>query len=124
LFQVSIKLKRPNEIVFSLNGKAKCITLHKPVNWPCIVKIVGDIGKVQVKLIKKVLGLWPTFGTVSITNNIQVDYWKCELIQSYDVTHNVKFLLFKYEQNLYNHVYPGRHVYVKAKINGIYLLIY
>lgn len=70
------------------------------------------------------LGLWPTFGTVAITKNIQVDYWKCELVQSYDVTHNVKFLLFKYEQNIYNHVYPGRHVYVKANVNGMYLLYF
>jgi len=115
---VSINLKQPNEFHFVLNGKSRCITLHKNVNWPCVVKIVADIGKVQVKLIKKALGLWPTFGTISNTKNIQIDYWKCELLDSFSVTHNAKFLLFKYGQNLYNHVYPGRHVYIKANVNG------
>lgn len=115
---MSITLKQLNEFYFILNGKSRCITLHKNVNWPCVVKIVADIGKVQVKLIKKVLGLWPTFGTISATRNIQIDYWKCELLDSFNVTHNTKFLLFKYEQNLYNHVYPGRHIYIKANVKG------
>ncbi|XP_060876467.1 cytochrome b5 reductase 4 [Metopolophium dirhodum] len=116
--EVSITLKQPNEFRFVLNGKTRCITLHKNVNWPCVVKIVADIGKVQVKLIKKVLGLWPTFGIISTTRNIQIDYWKCELLDSFNVTHNTKFLLFKYEHNLYNHIYPGRHIYIKANVNG------
>ncbi|VVC44975.1 Hypothetical protein CINCED_3A007165 [Cinara cedri] len=116
--EVSITLKRPNEFCFVLNGKTRSINLHKAVTWPCVVKIVADIGKVQVKLIKKVLGLWPIFGTISLTKHIQIDYWKCELLVSYDVTDNVKYLLFKYEQNVYNHVYPGRHIYVKANVNG------
>lgn len=120
---MSITLKRPNEFLFVLNGKTRYITLHKNVNWPCVVKIVADIGKVQVKLMKKVLGLWPTFGTLSSTRNIQIDYWKCELLESYNVTHNVKFLLFKYEQNFYNHIYPGRHIYVKANVNGIHIVL-
>lgn len=115
---MSITLKQPNELHFALNGKTRCIALHKNVSWPCVVKIVADIGKVQVKLIKKVLGLWPTFGTISTTRHIQIDYWKCELLDSFNVTHNAKFLLFKYEQNLYNHVYPGRHIYIKANVNG------
>lgn len=82
------------------------------------MKIVADIGKVQVKLNKKVLGLWPTFGTLSSAKHVQIDYWKCKLLDSYDVTCNVKLLLFKYEQNFYNHIYPGRHIYVKANVNG------
>lgn len=121
---MSITLKRSNEFLFVLNGKTKCITLHKNVNWPCIVKIVADIGKVQIKLIKKVLGLWPTYGSISITKNIQIDYWKCKLLNSFDVTPNVKFLLFKYEQDVYNHVYPGRHIYIKANLNGIIKLLF
>lgn len=116
---MSITLKQPNEFGFLLNGKKRCITLHKNVSWPCVVKIVADIGKVQIKLVKKVLGLWPTFGTLMTARNIQTDYWKCELLDSYDVTHDVKLLLFKYEQNLYNHIYPGRHVYIKTNVNGI-----
>jgi len=117
---VSISLKRPNEFCFLLSGKIRCINLHKNVSWPCVVKIVADIGKVQIKLIKKVLGLWPAFGTLTtITKNIQTNYWKCELLDSYDVADNVKFLLFKFEQNVYNHIYPGQHIYVKANINGI-----
>lgn len=83
------------------------------------MKVVADIGKVQIKLTKKVLGLWPTFGTISKTKNIQTNYWKCEVLGSYDATYNVKFLLLKYDQNVYNHVYPGQHVYVKAIVNGI-----
>lgn len=115
---MSITLKQPNEFLFVLNGKTRSITLHKTVTWPCIVKIVADIGKLQVKLMKKVLGLWPTFGTISSTRYIQMNYWKCELLDSYDVTSSVKFLLFKYEQNVYNHVYPGQHIYVKGNVNG------
>lgn len=121
---MSITLKRPNEFLFVLNGITRCITLYKNVNWPCIVKIVADIGKVQIKLIKKVLGLWPTFGSISLTKNIQIDYWKCKLLNSFDVTPNVKFLLFKYEQDLYNHIYPGRHIYIKANVNGIIWLLF
>lgn len=83
------------------------------------MKIVADIGKVQIKLTKKVLGLWPIFGTITTNKYVQTDYWKCELLESYDVTHNVKFLLFKYEQNFYNHIYPGRHIYVKSNVNGM-----
>lgn len=101
-----------------LNGKPRCITLHKNINWPCIVKIVADIGKVQIKLIKKTLGLWSTFGTISTTRNIQTNYWKCELLKSFDIAQDVKFLLFKYDQNLYNHIYPGWHIYIKANVNG------
>lgn len=115
---MSVSLRQSNEFLFVLNGKTRCITLNKNVNWPCVVKIVADIGKVQVKFTKKVLGLWSTFGTISTAKNIQIDYWKCKLFDSYDVTHNVKFLLFKYEHNVYNHVYPGRHVYIKANVNG------
>lgn len=116
---MSITLRRPNELYLVLDGKTRSIILHKNVNWPCVVKVVADIGKVQIKLTKKVLGLWPIFGTISKTENIQTDYWKCELLSSHDVTHNVKFLLFKYEQNVYNHVYPGQHIYIKANVNGI-----
>lgn len=115
-------MKKPNEFCIVLNGKAKCVVLHKNISWPCDVKIVAEIGKVQVKLIKKVLGLWPTFGTIAPARNIQIDYWKCDLVNSYDATHNVKFLLFKYEQNVYNHIYPGRHIYIKANVTGINIL--
>lgn len=120
---MSITLKRPNELILVLNGKTRCITLHKNINWPCVVKIVADIGKVQVKLIKKVLGLWPTFGSISITKNVQIDYWKCKLHDSFNATSNVKFLLFKYEQNVYNHIYPGRHIYIKGNVNGIWIYL-
>lgn len=115
-------MKKPNEFCIVLNGKAKCVVLHKNISWPCDVKIVADIGKVQVKMIKKVLGLWPTFGTIAPARNIQIDYWKCDLVNSYDTTHNVKFLLFKYDQNVYNHIYPGRHIYIKANVTGINIL--
>lgn len=120
---MSVTLKRPNEFCFVLNGMTRCVTLHKTVNWPCVVKVVADIGKVQIKLIKKVLGLWPTFGALTVTKNVQTDYWKCELLDSHNVTHDVKFLLFKYEQNLFNHIYPGQHVYVKTNVNGINIVL-
>lgn len=71
-----------------------------------------------MKLFKKVLALWPTYGNISQAKFVQIDFWKCIFRESYKVTHNVQFLLFKYEQQVYNHVYPGQHVYVKSKLNG------
>lgn len=106
-----------------MNGKARCVTLHKSVVWPCEVNIVADIGKVQVKFVKQALGLWSLFGNMKPARNIQIDYCTCELFKSFDVTHNVKFLLFKYIHNFYTHIYPGRHVYIKADVNGISIVL-
>ncbi|XP_050429995.1 cytochrome b5 reductase 4 [Adelges cooleyi] len=116
--EVSVSLKSANEFYYNINGKTRYVKLHNNVNWPCNVKVVAETGKIQVKLFKKVLALWPTYGNISQAKFVQIDFWKCIFRESYKVTHNVQFLLFKYEQQVYNHVYPGQHVYVKSKLNG------
>ncbi|XP_050534092.1 cytochrome b5 reductase 4 isoform X3 [Daktulosphaira vitifoliae] len=115
--EVSMKLKSLSEFDCTLNGITRCVKLHSNIKWPFNVKVVAETGKVQIKLFKKNLALWPTFGSISVAKYYQINYWKCTLSEIYEVTHNVNFLLFKYEENVYNHVYPGQHVYIKANLN-------
>ncbi|XP_050534096.1 cytochrome b5 reductase 4 isoform X7 [Daktulosphaira vitifoliae] len=60
--EVSMKLKSLSEFDCTLNGITRCVKLHSNIKWPFNVKVVAETGKVQIKLFKKNLALWPTFG--------------------------------------------------------------
>lgn len=112
-------LSKPDVLQCRINGEVQIFHLEAEINWPILVSVDVN-GKVQLRLMKKKPELWKKFGKLLEKNNDLVDFtfWPGRILQTDKLTHDSYLIMLKYDNNVYNYINPGYHIFVKKTPQG------
>lgn len=100
--------------------------LENKVQWPCLISVNTDSGRVELEFTKKEEGFWSTYGIndkdhaliASAVDEIE-KYHKARIISINQVTHNVRTFVFKFVEKVLMWVPIGHDVRIRGIIEGI-----
>lgn len=127
-------LTEPDVVQCKINQEIQIIQLEGKVYWPSYISI-NLHGKVQIKLIKKKPAIWKDYGQIVNKNGDHsssssssssglsselgdCNYWSTEVTKIVKVTHDTCLIKLKYNNNVYNYIPPGNHIFVKQSVKG------
>lgn len=100
------------------------LTFFKEIQWPCLVKVVGETGKIELQFKKSVGGVWENFGVLKQQSRGLLQFaidakFQYRMISKMPVSHNTSLMKFERVDGSRIVVPIGKHVRVFGTIKGI-----